>query len=347
MSGLLKRIPTPTLLFCLVFCWFILPFISSCFGPYSIAFPDMLEILTQILRGTTPSGNGEKTAYLVISQFRLSRSFLALLCGGSLAVAGAILQGVLRNPLADPFTLGISAGAACGASVVLGFSASLHFPFISQSGLASLAAFAGSMLALFATLFLGRAKGSWAKENIILAGIAVAAFLGSLVALIKALNEESVTSIVFWLMGSLQGRGWESLHFVLMTLLPALAVFLLGWRKLDLLSLGDEQARLLGLSPGWSRFWLLCVASFMTAGCVAICGIIGFVGLVVPHIMRLLLGAGHGPLLLASFFGGGIFLLLADTLARTILDGGQELPTGVITALAGGPFFAFLIWHRK
>ena len=148
-------------------------------------------------------------------------------------------------------------------------------------------------------------------------------------------------------MGSLQGMGWDVLPLILASMLPVFLSLILGWRKLDILTLGDEQARLLGLSPGWTRFWLLCCASFMTASCVAICGIIAFVGLVIPNIARLLWSASHGPLLLASFFGGGIFLLLADCLSRIILDSGQELPVGVVTALTGGPFFAFLIWKRK
>ena len=184
------------------------------------------------------------------------------------------------------------------------------------------------------------------KTDIILAGIAVAAFLGAVVALVKALNEESVTSIVFWIMGSLQGRGWDSVPLLLATLLPGLLVVLPGWRKLDMLALGDEQAAHLGLAVGRTRFWLLAGASCMTAGCVAVAGVIGFVGLVVPHVLRMLLGSAHGPLLYGAFLGGGILLVWADVLARCVLSGGQELPVGVVTALLGGPFFAFLVRRR-
>ena len=174
----------------------------------------------------------------------------------------------------------------------------------------------------------------------------MAAFLGAVVALVKALNEESVTSIVFWIMGSLQGRGWDSVPLLLATLLPGLLVVLPGWRKLDMLALGDEQAAHLGLVVGRTRFWLLAGASCMTAGCVAVAGVIGFVGLVVPHVLRMLLGSAHGPLLYGAFLGGGILLVWADVLARCVLSGGQELPVGVVTALLGGPFFAFLVRRR-
>lgn len=314
-------------------------------GPVPIAVGDALRALGAVPGLCAPA---DDSIQLVVGQIRLARVLLGLLCGGALAVAGVALQGVLRNPLADPFTLGISAGAACGASIAiaLGGSLGLWAAGLSAAATISLAALLGSLLALGGALWLGSGQGSFRRETVILAGIAVAAFLGAVVALVKALNEESVTSIVFWIMGSLQGRGWDSLPLLLATLLPGLLVVLPGWRKLDLLALGDEQAAHLGLAVGRSRFWLLAGASCMTAGCVAVAGVIGFVGLVVPHVLRLVLGSAHGPLLYGAFLGGGILLVWADVLARVALSGGQELPVGVVTALLGGPFFAFLVRRR-
>lgn len=289
----------------------------------------------------------EASRLLVVGKIRLARVCLAALCGGALAVAGVALQGVLRNPLADPFTLGISAGASCGASMVIALGGGLAVRLgFSQAALVPPAALAGALLALCGALWLGRGRGDFSRESVILAGIAVAAFLGAVVALVKALNEESVTSIVFWILGSLQGRGWDSLPLLLGTFVPGLLAVGLGWRALDVLSLGDEQAVQLGLNVGRARFWLLAGASCMTAGCVAVAGVIGFVGLVVPHVLRLLLGPGHGPLLTGAFLGGGVLLVWADVLARSVLDGGQELPVGVVTALLGGPFFALLVRRR-
>ena len=296
----------------------------------------------------------------VVVSIRLARVCLAALCGGALAMAGAALQGVLRNPLADPFTLGISAGAACGASMAIALGGPLvamlgSIPWVgnvpglvgfSHAGLVAPAALIGALAALGCALWLGRGDGAFSRESVILAGIAVAAFLGALVALVKALNEESVTSIVFWIMGSFQGRGWSSLPLLLATLVPGLLATAFGWRALDVLALGDEQAAQTGLDVGRARLWLLAGASCMTAGCVAVAGVIGFVGLVVPHVLRLLLGWGHGPLLTSAFFGGGVLLVWADVLARCVLSGGQELPVGVVTALLGGPFFALLVRRR-
>lgn len=321
-------------------------------GPLEISAGQVLDIFVARLKLMLglDAPYIEPTHILVVEHIRLARVCLALLCGGALAVAGTALQGVLRNPLADPFTLGISAGAACGASIAiaLGGTAGVAAGFfgVSQAALVAPAALLGALAAPAAALRLSRGSGGYGRETVILAGIAVAAFLGALVALIKALNEESVTSIVFWIMGSLQGRGWDSLPIVLLTLLPGLLLVFWGRGALDVLALGDEQAAQLGLHVPRARLGILVGAACMTAGCVAVAGVIGFVGLVVPHVLRLLLGARNGPLLGASFFGGGLLLVWADAVARSVLDGGQELPVGVVTALLGGPFFAFLVRRR-
>lgn len=314
--------------------------LACLFGQMPITPANVLGAIAQLM-GFAISHLSD-TALLVIQQIRLPRALAAFLTGGSLAIAGVVLQGCLRNSLADPFTLGISSGAACGASLAIAFGASLA---IGASSLAiALSALAGSILALALALLLGR--GGMDRQGIILAGVAVASFLGAIVAMVKALNEESVTSIVFWILGSFQGITWQRLPLLLATLLPGLLVTAWGWRKLDILSLGDAESGWLGLNAPLCRFWLLLGASIMTAGCVAIAGVIGFVGLVAPHTLRLLMGVAHGPLLLAAFPAGGLFLLFCDSVARVILDGGQELPVGVITALTGAPFFAFLICRR-
>lgn len=319
-------------------------------GPLALSPGEVLHLLAVKLGFSQPVPDMNPAHLLVVGDIRLARVTLSLLCGGALAVAGVALQGVLRNPLADPFTMGISAGAACGASLAIAFGGILAHRAIALSGiggLVSAAAFAGALSALGMALALGRAGGQFRRETVILAGIAVSTFLGAVVALIKALNEESVTSIVFWIMGSFQGRGWDSLPLLLGPLLAGLAMVLLHWRDLDVLALGDAQAAQLGMRVGRARLWLLAGASCMTAACVAVAGIIGFVGLVVPHILRRSIGGGHGPLLAGAWFGGGILLVWADVLARGVLSGGQELPVGVVTALIGGPFFALLASGRE
>ncbi|MDR3357568.1 MAG: iron ABC transporter permease [Desulfovibrio sp.] len=333
-------------LLCLAALWVCALPLSCLVGPVAISPAEVFQAFWARLGFAAPPA--DQASFLVVGNIRLARVVIAALCGGALAMAGVTLQGVLRNPLADPFTLGISAGAACGASLVItaggaAFPAALQG--MSRAGLIAPAALAGALLALFASVWLGSAKGALRRENVVLAGIAVSAFLGALVALIKALHEESVTSIVFWILGSLQGRGWESLPLLLVTLVPGFLVVSLNFRKLDLLCLGDEEAAQLGLHVGRTRFCLLAGAGMMTAGCVAVAGIIAFVGLVAPHLLRICLGGAHGPLLTGAFFGGGLLLVFADALARC-LPGGQELPVGVVTALLGGPFFALLIRRR-
>ena len=298
-------------------------------GPVNLSAANVFRTLGALV-GLAPAPENAALTGVVVS-IRLARVCLAALCGGALAMAGAALQGVLRNPLADPFTLGISAGAACGASMAIALGGPLvallgglpGLAGFSHAGLVAPAALVGALAALGGALWLGRGDGAFSRESVILAGIAVAAFLGALVALVKALNEESVTSIVFGIMGSFQGRGWNSMPLLLATTLPGLLITALGWRTLDVLSLGDEQAAQSGLNVGRARLWLLAGASCMTAGCVAVAGVIGFVGLVVPHVLRLLLGWGHGALLTAAFFGGGVLLVWADVLARCVLSGGQ------------------------
>ena len=290
---------------------------------------------------------------VVVVDIRLARVVLAWITGASLAVAGCVFQGVLRNPLADAFTLGVSGGAAFGASVAILSGLAGHAAFNGLGGLGGgtgilpLFALAGALLALGAVLALGRAGGGAAggmrRETLVLAGIVVSTFLSALISLLKSLNEESVASIVFWIMGSFQGRGFEHVRLAWPYMAVGLGLVLWRARELDLLALGEGQARLLGLDAGRSRLWLLIGASLLSGAAVAVSGVIGFVGLVVPHLLRLVVGAGHRTLLPASAGLGGLLLLWSDVLARSILPGGAELPVGVVTALIGGPFFCLLL----
>lgn len=280
---------------------------------------------------------------LIVLDLRLPRVLLALFAGAGLAVAGAVFQGILRNPLADPFTLGVSGGAAFGAALAISFGFSgAAFGF----GIPA-AAFVGAAAALAAVLMLGRIGGGLRHETLILAGVVVSALLAALIALIKALDESSVTGIVFWIMGTFQGRGWAELALLLPGLVCGSTIAIALHNRLDMLCLGDRTARSLGLGAARLRLVLLLCAGAITASCVAISGIIGFIGLIVPHLCRMLLGAAHGRLLLASALFGALLLLWSDVAARTLLPGGVELPVGVVTALLGGPFFCFILGKKQ
>ncbi len=299
------------------------------FGSYPLPADAIHEALAAWLRGAA-----ETQDLVIVRDIRLGRVLLSFLTGAALAVSGGVFQGLLRNPLADPFTLGISSGAACGAALALGLGWALPLP---------LAALAGAFAAMALVLALSRLAGDFSRESLVLGGIVVSTFLGAAIALIKSLNEESVSAIVFWIMGSFQGRGFEHVRLMLPYLLPGAAIVLALARELDILALGTEQAAQVGVAVGRVRIGLLIGAGMLTAAAVSVSGIIGFVGLVVPHLVRMLMGPSSRALLLFSALGGGILLLWSDVLARTILAHGAELPVGVLTALFGGPFFCLIM----
>jgi iron complex transport system permease protein len=285
-----------------------------------------------------------RTTDVVIWDIRLSRVVLSGLVGASLATAGVIFQGLLLNPLADPFTIGVSTGAAFGVAllVTLGVGGS----FLGLSPL-PLGALAGALGAMVVVLLLSREVGRIRKETLILAGIVVSTFLAALISLIKSLDEESLSAIVFWIMGSLSGRGWIHVGFILPYLVVGLLLAATYHRELDIMALGEEQSHHLGVAVSRVRVNLLLGASLLTAGAVSVSGVIGFVGLVVPHLVRVLAGPSHGRLLALSALTGALLLIWADVLARVVLSSGQELPVGVVTALIGGPFFFYLLKSRR
>ncbi len=325
--------------------------VAAClFGALPLGMDEAMKILASSL-GLLPGVSKEDfdpLVWTVVVSMRFGRTLLAYCAGAALSISGVIFQGVLRNPLADPFTLGVSSGAAFGASVAiaLGLGGAATLPF--APGLTAIPFFAlcGAFGALLAVLALGRAGGRLRRETLVLAGIVTASFLSALISLVKALNEESVAGIVFWIMGGFQGRGLADLALFFPYFLLGLAAAALCSRDLDLLMLGETQAGQLGVNVSRSRLILLAGASAMTGACVAVCGVIGFLGLAAPHLVRLYQGADHRPLIVNAGLLGGLLLVWSDVLARVILPGGAELPVGVITALLGGPFFCLLL-RRK
>jgi iron complex transport system permease protein len=310
------------------------------------------ETLAALAQATGISGPAvDPSLYTVVVDIRLARVALAWCAGAALSVAGCVFQGVLRNPLADAFTLGVSGGAAFGASLAIVSGLAGQAALSGNTAILPACALAGAMLALLLVLLLSRAGGGplsgLRRETLVLAGIVVSTFLSALISLLKSLDEESVSSIVFWIMGSFQGRGFEHLRLVWPYLLVGFGLAFWRARELDVLALGETQARLLGLDAGRSRLWLLFAASLLSGAAVAVSGVIGFVGLVAPHVLRLILGAGHRLLLPASALFGGLLVVWSDVAARMVLPGGAELPVGVVTALIGGPFFCLLLAKRS
>ncbi len=319
-------------------------FISSGLGAFKTPYSSIAKLWLAPFFPGLAAGIDETVRYIVMN-VRLARICLALLVGGALGLAGTVYQGVLLNPLADPFTLGISTGAAFGASlaILIGVG-SVHFLGVSAL---PIAAFLGALLALYLVYLLGSVDGRIHVVTIVLAGIIVSTFLSAMISLLKSLNEESVSTIVFWIMGSLSGKSWTHVLLVLPYFVLGAAAICCFIRELDMLSLGDVQAQQLGVNVQRVRFWLLLAASMITAAAVAVSGIIGFVGLVIPHLVRLALGPRHRVLIPAALLAGGLLVLISDSIARSILPGGAEIPVGIVTAIIGGPFFCYLLLRRK
>ncbi|MBF0514773.1 MAG: iron ABC transporter permease [Desulfovibrionaceae bacterium] len=324
-------------------------FAACLFGPARVPALTAVRILAGALSGETSGIDPALVA--IVRDIRLPRCALSWLVGAALGLSGGVYQGLLRNPLADPFTLGVSTGAAFGASLAI-FLGLSSIPWLTALGLdpTPLAALAGAMAALAAVIALAgdgaAASGAPRRETLVLAGIVTATFLSALISLIKSLGEDSVASIVYWLMGGFAGRGFGHLAVFLPYFLAGLAIVARYSRELDILALGETQARMLGVNAARVRLYLLIGASLLAAASVAVAGVIGFVGLIVPHLVRLTLGSEHRPLLAASALLGGVLLVWSDVLARTILPHGAELPAGVVTALLGGPFFCLLLRAR-
>ncbi|MRG87259.1 FecCD family ABC transporter permease [Salinibacillus xinjiangensis] len=279
----------------------------------------------------------------IIWNIRMPRIVLGMLVGSALATAGAIYQGVLRNPLADPFILGVSSGSALGAALVFLFG--WHTLLLGKLTL-PVVAFVSGLFTLFIVYVLARINHRLQMETLILAGVVVQAFISSMLSLTLALAEEKMQTIMYWMMGSLTLTDWSYNGIVLPFIIVSLIIVTFLMRELNMLGLGEEAAYHTGVSVQKVRLVLLIVASLLTGAAVSVSGTIGFVGLIIPHMIRLIFGSDYRVILPLSVIGGAIFLVGADMIARTILEP-RELPIGIITAFLGAPFFGYLLRKKK
>lgn len=288
-------------------------------------------------------GEGSEGTQAIVLQLRLPRAALAVLVGGGLGVAGAVFQALVRNPLAEPYVMGISGGAAVGAvaALMLGWAARAPAAL-------PLAAFAGAALTVLLVFRVATGASRVLDTRVLLlAGVVAGAFANAVIMLLLTLGDlETYRSAIVWIMGSLGAASWPAVVLIALYVGPALLVLLALARPLNLLAIGDETALHLGTNVRRVKLTAYLVASFLVAATVAACGVIGFVGLVVPHALRLLWGSDHRFLLPGCALAGAAFLLLADTAARTVASP-AELPVGVVTALIGVPFFVVLLRRRS
>jgi len=277
-----------------------------------------------------------------VMRLRVARILLGLVVGAGLSVSGVIFQALLRNPLAEPYVLGVSSGAGLGAALAI----TLGLGALGTWTLPGMA-FAGALATILLVYALARgAGGSVPVHTLLLSGVIVSAVLGSgLMFLVSVSSSKNIHNVVWWLLGNLQILDWGLLRAVSVVVLCGLVITMLFARNLNVMTLGEQPAAHLGLNPERTKRLFFVVASLMTGAAVAACGLIGFVGLIVPHTVRLVIGPDHRRLVPACALAGGGFLVLADAFARTVFP--TEVPIGVVTAFLGGPFFLFLLRRRK
>ena len=324
---LIKRIVTASSLMILLLGFAIVLGISM--GSTDIGIKDVF----QNLLGTKEP---ESMLYTIIWQIRFPRVLLAALVGAALSLGGLVFQALLRNPLAEPYILGISGGSAIGAiiGILMGFS---RFPGV------SLTAFTGSIATLLLILAMSSGQTILKKDALLLSGVMVNAFCGAVIMFLVSMTQDSrLHNIIFWLMGDLSMVDMKHVGILAATLLPCF--FLVFWlsNPMNLLLMGKEMAQTLGVNIKAITFTLLVVTSFMVSATVSYCGLVGFVGLVMPHLLRLVFGPDHRVLVPACVFGGGTYMVFCDLLARTLPEQG-EMPAGVITAIIGAPLFIYLL----
>ncbi len=309
-------------------------------GQYPTPPLDVARVVVDQLTGA-PGGAALDT---VVWQLRVPRVLLGAIVGAALAASGAALQAVVRNDLADPYLLGVSSGATLGASLVIATGLGAFGALLGATG----GAFLGALVALGLVLALLGGGRRLTGSRLVLAGLIVGYFLGAATNLVVTLSDDrdAVRSVLFWSLGSLTLASWNDLAIVAAVTVAAVAVFTMWGRRLDSVGLGDDVARSLGIDPSRLRLNVAIIAALTIAAAVAVSGAIGFVGLIVPHLARRLVGAGHRRLIITSALLGGIVLVVADALARTALAP-REIPLGVLTALVGTPLLMALMYRRR
>lgn len=307
---------------------------SVCVGATVIPIGDILPILT---------GSKESTEYTILMRIRMPRIILGFAVGGSLSLAGALLQGMFRNPLVEPYTLGISGGASLGVALNILFKWYAIIGTIAYP----ISGFIGALLVMIFVYGLSVRRRSMGLRDMLLVGVMVSFIASSVVMLLMAVSKsEDLHGIIFWIMGSLDEPNMTLIYFAVAISLGGLLLSHLFCLPLNALSLGEEGARHLGIKVDHIRRWLFLLASLLTGLSVSVAGIIGFVGLVVPHFMRMVVGPDHRVLLGGSFLAGSAFLILCDTLARTIISP-LELPVGVVTGIIGGSVFVYTLTRKR
>jgi iron complex transport system permease protein len=313
--------------------------LSIAVGSVSIPFRDLL----QILLGEAQQVAETETFKTILYDLRLPRTALLALVGAALAGSGSAYQGIFRNPLADPYLIGVASGAGLGAVLAM----SVQWPYTTTGLMAvPVAAFLGAMLTVLVVYELARVGKTLPTTNLILAGVAISSFANALTSFLMLRSTGELRRALVWLMGGAVQTGWESVLAILPYVVIGLGILLINSHALNVMQFGDEQAQQLGIPVQRVRRTVLVAASLTTAAAVSYAGVIGFVGLIVPHMVRLVWGGDYRRVMPLSILGGASFLLIADVVARVVMAP-QEIPVGIITALVGAPFFLWILRRAR
>ena len=350
---LIERMPTPTnavmrrkpffaigVLFLVLLLALLL---AASLGTVSIPAVDIASIALKRAFGISTGARWSDTQEVIVWQLRLPRVLGAALVGAALATAGVLFQGLLRNPIADPYLLGTSGGAALAATIALLLPVSVG---ILGFTLVPVAAFVGALASVMIVYQIARVGARTPITTLLLAGFAISSMMASVMSFLMLMNQNTLQRVVLWTMGGISASGWDALRVVTPLILLGFVAAFAVTNDLNAFLLGEEQAAALGVAVERQKFVVMTIGALLTGTAVAISGLVGFVGLIVPHIVRLVLGPDHRLLLPASFLSGGIFLVLADLLARMVLAP-SEIPLGVVTAIIGAPFFIYLLRQTK
>lgn len=297
-------------------------------------------LLSKIFHIDSGLHNVKDSDVAIIWMIRFPRVMLAFFVGGALAVCGVSYQGIFKNPMADPFILGVSSGAALGATI--GIMAKLDFYFWGMNTV-SIFAFIGAMASLFVVYSISKVGRKVPVTTLLLSGIAIGQFLSAAISLCMVFSND-FQSIIFWTMGSFNAKSWDQLFLVVPYVVIGFVIIYSSNREMDIMLLGEDTATQLGVDAENLKRKILITTALMTGAAVSVTGIIGFVGLIIPHVVRIITGPKHKVLLPCSFAVGGLFMIVCDTVARSVIS--QEIPVGAITALFGGPFFVYLLKKR-
>lgn len=320
--------------------------VVSAIGSANIKASDVYRIILSKIPVINKYVNIENIAdaqFAIIWNVRLPRVILGILVGSSLSVAGVSFQGLLKNPMSDPYILGVSSGAALGATIAI----INHLEYV-KYGFSSItfAAFIGAIISVFIVYNIGRINNKLSTNTLLLAGVAVGQFFTAIMSFLMVVNSNDMSKIIYWTMGSLSGKGWNPVKSLSIPILLTIVVLIYYSKELNILLTGDETAKSMGVNVERTKRIILVLGTLLTSLVVSVSGIIGFVGLIIPHIARIIFGPDHKILLPCSAIVGAIFMIITDTISRTLISP-VEIPVGIITAMFGGPFFIYLLRSKK